>query len=237
MPRRQCNHIAAGKVVVGLGVDFVVPRFHILGVGVLRAVASHIEGGVAGHGADLEARRNGVQLEKQRLVLRHVDGDLPFLADEVRFAHRHPVVTARHAKLVGRIAGEDLAFALDANLHLIRHGVDDHDAGPAVDGLDAQAGDIGQVRARRLRQKLLVVCPRLLEQAQVVLALRDHEQVLFLGQKVVRDLELDQGLLFVASLEETDARLVVLAGLRGVIGLLRLRGRARDQKRHQPERE
>jgi hypothetical protein len=41
-------------------------------------------------------------------------------------------------------------------------------------------------------------------------------------------LELDQGLLFVASLEETDARLVVLTGLRGAIGLLRLRRRARD---------
>ena len=79
-------------------------------------------------------------------------------------------------------------------------------------------------------RELLVVCARLFEQAQVVLALRDHEQVCLLGHKLVGELELDQGLLFVASLEETDARLVVLAGLRGGIGLLRLRRRARDQR-------
>ena len=122
-------------------------------------------------------------------------------------------------------------------MHLIRHGVDDDDAGPAVDGLDAQARDIGQLPTRRLCQELLVVCPRLLEQAQVILALRDHEQVFFLGRKLMRELELDQGLLFVARLEETDARLVVLAGLRGPIGVLGLHRRDRDQTQHQRGRE
>jgi len=52
-------------------------------------------------------------------------------------------------------------------------------------------------------------------------------------------LELDQGLLLVACLEETDTGFVVLAGLRGAIDILRLRPRAyeEDQQDRRPERE
>jgi hypothetical protein len=55
----------------------------------------------------------------------------------------------------------------------------------------------------------------------------------------VRELELDQGLVLVACLEEADAGLVVLAGLRGAVGILRLRRRAheKDQQDRKPERE
>ena len=172
---------------------------------------------------DLESRGDGIQLEKQGLGLGHVDGDVPLLPHEVGFAYRHPVVPARHAKLVGRLAGKDLSFTFDANLDLIGDGIDRHHAGPVVDGLDAQARDVGQFLARRLRQELLIVCARLLEHAQVVLALRDHEEICLLGHQLVGELELDQGLFFVASLEKTDAGLVVLVGLRGGIGILRLR--------------
>ncbi len=71
----------------------------------------------------------------------------------------------------------------------------------------------------------------------MVLALRDHESVFLLGRKVVCELELDQSLLLVARLEQTDARFVVLPGLRGGIGSLRVRQRACGEEPHQPGRE
>jgi hypothetical protein len=121
-------------------------------------------------------------------------------------------VAARHAKLVGRLTDDGAALALDADVHVVGHGVDGEHAGPAIDGLDAQARQIGQLALLFLGQVRLVVRARIHELAQVVLALGDHEDVFFLGRDLVGDLEFHQGLFFVARLEKADARFVVLVG-------------------------
>ena len=232
------REIDGARFVVGrLGEDLDRPGREILAVGVPRAVAVHVERRAERRRLDLQARRDRLQLEEERLGLGDVDLDDPGLPLVVRLGHVDAVAAARHGKVVGRLSARhrlpEHPDARDLHRDVVRDGVDDERARPLVDALDPVARQPRELAVGHLGHVRLVVHAGVLQPAEQVLALGHHEH----GRRTRFDLvglgELDQRLLVLARIEQLDPGLVVLARIDGrVIRARGLSGPCEEDRHH-----
>ena len=210
-------------VIRRLGENLDVPRWNVLPVRIPRAVAVDVERGPRRAGLDLQPRWNGLQLEEQGLRLGDVHLDDARLALVVPFGDVDSVTAARDGEVVWRLPGSHhgpgVTLAGDPDGHVVGNGVDGQRAAALLDAFDSIAGQGHELAVRALADVGVVVCARVLEPAEEILALGHHEHGGGARFDFVGARELDEGLFVLTGVEQPEPYFVM--GARLGCGVLR----------------